>query len=102
MRKILMLALLSAGLWSCKPNGATLQNGPWQARLQRADGGDIVFNFDVKDSAGKKILYIRNAAERLLVDEITQQGDSIFIKMPFSIPSSGQSCSPMAACRAGG
>jgi len=60
-----------------------LQNGPWRAILQRKDGKDIVFNFEVKDSAGKKVLYIRNAGERLLVDDITLQGDSVLIRLPF-------------------
>jgi thiol-disulfide isomerase/thioredoxin len=60
-----------------------LQNGPWRAILQRKDGKDIVFNFEVKDSAGKKVLYIRNAGERLLVDDITLKGDSVLIRLPF-------------------
>jgi thiol-disulfide isomerase/thioredoxin len=60
-----------------------LRNGPWRAVLQRKDGNSIAFNFEVKDSAGKKILYIRNAGERLLVDDITIQEDSVLIRMPF-------------------
>jgi thiol-disulfide isomerase/thioredoxin len=62
---------------------AALRNGHWRAVLQRADGNDIVFNFETKDSAGKKILYIQNAGERLLVDEITFQGDSVWMRLPF-------------------
>src|ERR1035438_6965218 len=60
-----------------------LQNGLWRAVLERKDGSEIVFNFEAKDSAGKKILYIRNAAERLLVDDIVVKGDSVFITLPF-------------------
>lgn len=59
------------------------RNGQWRAFLERQDGNNIVFNFEVKDSAGKQIIYIRNAGERLLVDDITHQGDSIWIKLPF-------------------
>jgi thiol-disulfide isomerase/thioredoxin len=62
---------------------AGLQNGKWRAALKRSDGHDIVFNFEVKDSNNRKILYIRNAAERLLVDDITVQGDSVWIRLPF-------------------
>ncbi|HEY4062844.1 MAG TPA: TlpA disulfide reductase family protein [Puia sp.] len=68
------------------PNVADVRpfrNGPYRAVLERKDGNEIVFNFEVKDSAGKKILYIRNAGERLLVDEIRQQGDSVWIHLPF-------------------
>ncbi|HEX4372053.1 MAG TPA: TlpA family protein disulfide reductase, partial [Puia sp.] len=60
-----------------------LKNGEWRAVLERTDGNNIVFNFLVKDSAGKKILYIKNANERLLVDDIKLVGDSIIIKLPF-------------------
>jgi thiol-disulfide isomerase/thioredoxin len=59
------------------------KNGEWRAFLERTDGNNIVFNFEVRDSAGKQIIYIRNAGERLLVDDITRQGDSIWIKLPF-------------------
>ncbi|WP_295117356.1 TlpA disulfide reductase family protein [uncultured Chitinophaga sp.] len=83
MKKILSLAVLTAGLWSCKSSAPALQNGAWQARLHRADGANIVFNFEVTDSAEKKVLHIINAKERLLVDSIRQEGDSVFIRMPF-------------------
>jgi len=58
-------------------------HGWWQANIVRPDGQNIVFNFLVKDSAGKTILYVRNAAERLLVDDIRFTGDSLQIHMPF-------------------
>jgi len=60
-----------------------LQNGIWRAVLQRKDGHEIAFNFEVKDSAGKKILHIRNATERLLVDDISFDNDSVLITLPF-------------------
>jgi thiol-disulfide isomerase/thioredoxin len=60
-----------------------LQNGEWRAEIVRKDGNNIIFNFEVKDSAGKKILYIRNAGERLLVNDIVINQDSVFITLPF-------------------
>lgn len=60
-----------------------LKNGDWRATLRRPDGKEIVFNFIVKDSAHKQVLYIRNAGERLLVDDIVIQGDSVWIHLPF-------------------
>src|SRR5271154_5786651 len=60
-----------------------LRNGDWRAVLERADGNNIVFNFEIKDSIGKKILYIKNSGERLLVDDIKLVGDSFIIKLPF-------------------
>jgi len=59
------------------------RNGWWRARLERKDGHDIVFNFEVKDSGGRQVLYIRNAGERLLVDDIKREGDSVLVRMPF-------------------
>src|SRR5215475_1658647 len=60
------------------------RNGTWRAYLERKDGNNnIVFNFEVKDSAGKKVLYIRNACYRLLVVDISRQGDSVIIRLPF-------------------
>jgi len=60
-----------------------LRSGQWRAILERKDGNNIAFNFEVKDSAGKKVLYIRNAGERLLVDDISGEGDSVIIRLPF-------------------
>ncbi len=57
--------------------------GFWRAELTRTDGKRIPFNFESKDSAGKNILYIQNAGERLLVDSIIVVHDSVFIQMPF-------------------
>jgi len=84
MSRVLILAVfLYCHVFVSGQEPRHLQNGPWRAILQRKDGKDIVFNFEVKDSAGKKVLYIRNAGERLLVDDITIQGDSVLIRLPF-------------------
>lgn len=85
MRNLWIICLVGIGWAACNAgsNKKELTAGIWQARLHRQDGADIVFNFDVKDSLGKKVLYIINATERMLVDEIQVQGDSLFIKMPF-------------------
>ncbi len=77
---ISLFFLLSAASAISAP---AFRSGQWRALLQRKDGHDIVFNFQVSDSAGKQVIYIRNAGERLLVDDITQTGDSIFIRLPF-------------------
>ena len=59
------------------------RNGQWRAILERKDGQGIVFNFEVKDSGGRQVLYIRNAGERILVDDVKREGDSVLIRMPF-------------------
>jgi thiol-disulfide isomerase/thioredoxin len=66
--------------WIKKP---ALPNGMWRATIERNDGHKIVFNFLSKDSAGKKIIYVINGKEHLLVDSIETRADSVFIQMPF-------------------
>jgi len=83
MKKLLLaIGFLITGLISSAQN-KKLQNGLWRGVLERTDGKQVVFNFETKDSAGKKILYVRNAAERLLVDDISYKGDSVIITLPF-------------------
>ncbi|MDP4129143.1 MAG: TlpA disulfide reductase family protein [Bacteroidota bacterium] len=62
---------------------SSLPDGIWRAHLLRKDGQEISFNFETRDSAEKKILYVMNGKERLLVDQIRQVQDSLFIQMPF-------------------
>ncbi len=65
------------------PKATQFENGFWRATIERPDGQKIVFNFQSKDSAGKKIIYVINGAEHLLVDSIETRDDSVFIQMPF-------------------
>lgn len=68
---------------ACKNAGLSdLQNGSWRATLKTATGVEIPFNFELADSAGSKYLDIINGKERLRVNEITLDGDSILIQMP--------------------
>ncbi len=81
----LVLILGSLGIfsvsWRQKPD--ELKNGYWRATITREDGNQIVFNFLSKDSAGKKIIYILNGAEHLLVDSVKTHADSVYIQLPF-------------------
>jgi len=80
------LALLLVGSLALSATAApkpVLKQGVWKAVLQRTDGQQIIFNFEVKTVNGKPALYVLNATERLLVDDIKQAGDSLWITMPF-------------------
>jgi peroxiredoxin len=84
MHKVFLAMVFCTGaLFASALQEKNLQNGQWRATLERKDGKAIVFNFEVKDSAGKKIAYIKNAGERLLVDDIVVRQDSVFITLPF-------------------
>ncbi|WP_432714806.1 peroxiredoxin family protein [Pedobacter sp.] len=74
-----LFALLSLGANA----QSTLQKGMWNAALHRSDGNKIVFNLAVEQLKGKTVLYVVNEPEKLLVDDVRQVKDSLFINMPF-------------------
>lgn len=76
-----LFSLLLLVSWTDKK--PVFKNGIYRTVLVRPDKKEIVFNFEARDSAGKKILYVLNADEQLLVDSITIKEDSVFIQLPF-------------------
>ena len=62
---------------------SNLSLGIWRGEIIRPDGKPIVFNFQTKMRSGKLIIYIINGAERLLVNDIREKADSVYIRMPF-------------------
>lgn len=77
---ILLFALISL-TWIHKT--PVLQNGNYQFNILREDGEKIVFTTLVKDSLGKKIMYVINGSEKMLVDDIRYMNDSVYIQLPF-------------------
>ena len=61
---------------------AKSQQGWWSGKLLRADGNNIAFTFEWKTEKNKPVWYIHNAAEKIKVDNIFAQGDSLIIQMP--------------------
>jgi peroxiredoxin len=64
--------------------GSTLfsQQGFWSGKLHRSDGRDIAFTFEWKTEKGKPVWYIFNGAEKIKVNNISKEGDSLIIQMP--------------------
>ncbi len=60
---------------------AKLNSGTWRGGLTTA-AGELPFNFEIKDAAGKPVMYILNAQERFKVTDIKTTGDSVLIHMP--------------------
>jgi len=60
----------------------SLQPGNWQGSLKLNDSTELLFNFELMNAKGNVSLTIINADERIVVDEVTLAGDSLFIKMP--------------------
>jgi thiol-disulfide isomerase/thioredoxin len=82
MFRLLSIAVIAITLLSCsndKESIHTLKTGIWRATVE-IQGQELPFNFDlVKDDDGGYDMYIINASERLLLDEIKIDGDSIDI-----------------------
>jgi thiol-disulfide isomerase/thioredoxin len=62
-----------------KEKKTALKTGTWRATIEM-QGQQLPFNFEVVDDAKDGYdVYLRNAAERLLLDEVTVQNDSVNI-----------------------
>lgn len=76
---LLCLLCLSFPLFSLK-----LKNGVYRGvlYLDTAANVQLPFNFEVSGKGKKTQIIIRNAEEKIAVNEIKQKGDSLFFKMP--------------------
>lgn len=77
---LVILGLFSAQFASANPK---LQNAIYRGVITRSDEQKIIFNFEVKQEDGKQVMYIINGDERMLVDNINAEKDSIIIQLPF-------------------
>ncbi|MDO9374056.1 MAG: TlpA disulfide reductase family protein [Ferruginibacter sp.] len=82
MRKFFLVLFISLFVVSLQAQPA-FPKGTWRAELIREDGKTIPFIIEAKDSAGKAAWFVRNAGERLWVDNVTVKGDSVLVQMPF-------------------
>lgn len=79
--RILIIIFLSMTLLS---SAGRLKEGPYRGALivNEIDNTELPFNFDVVYKKKKPVIIIKNGDERITVDEIKINGDSVFIKMP--------------------
>ena len=79
----LLLLLFMSVISACQTTvKESLTAGIWRATLKTELGAEIPFNFEVIDSADKKMLDIINGDERFRVNEVTWTDDSLLIQMP--------------------
>lgn len=87
MQKTPFLLVILCALFSFFSFGQThlpnIKEGIWQGTLHRQDSANIIFNFTVTKQNGNTVWYVHNAGERLLVDSLHRNGDSLFVQMPF-------------------
>jgi thiol-disulfide isomerase/thioredoxin len=80
MKRFFCLLLISVSILSgCKPSIPQLKTGTWRGVLE-VQGQQLPFNFDVEeDSLNGWDIILKNGEERLRLDEVEVQGDSINI-----------------------
>src|SRR5690606_14552267 len=66
----------------CSPKPPQLENGIWRGTFQTDSTIEIPFNFEVYDSADVKQIAFINGKERLNINELDIQGDSVFFTTP--------------------
>ena len=81
LRSFLLLLAVNFSILSFSQT--TLKNGSYKFQIERDDLQTIDFITEVKDSAGKKVMYIINGADRMLVDSVVLKKDSVFFELPF-------------------
>ncbi|HEY9487091.1 MAG TPA: TlpA family protein disulfide reductase, partial [Chryseosolibacter sp.] len=84
MNRFITGALLLLFLTACKPGAedvVSLRTGVWRAVIEIQDR-ELPFNFEViRDNEGGYDLFVINADERLLLDEVALNGDSVNIAL---------------------
>lgn len=80
MKKI--LTLITTVTLFTNLHAQLLKAGIWRGALQRLDGNEIAFNFEVRSQQNKITLIIHNAAEKIEVTDVSFSGDSCFVNMP--------------------
>lgn len=83
MQRLTLLLLLLAQFGVHAQVKKELYKGIWKAQLKRQDGELVVFNFETKKLERRWQLIIRNASERIVVNEVMVKGDSVNFVMPF-------------------
>ncbi|MFD2513465.1 peroxiredoxin family protein [Pontibacter locisalis] len=83
-RLILLLALaLTQVITSCTSSTSTnhtIKPGPWRVALQ-AQGQEIPFIMEAEAKGDSTVLYLINGEERILVDDIKTESDSVKIRL---------------------
>lgn len=74
-----LFLFLLTGCFAKKETSQDLASGMWRASVE-IQGRELPFNFEVKKEGSNDInIYLINAEERLLLDEVTIKGDSVDI-----------------------
>src|SRR4051812_46844022 len=65
------------------PAQKMIHQGQWRGVLQLNDSTELPFNFVCEFQGTTQTLVIKNGKEKIVVDEIIYDGDSVFINFPY-------------------
>lgn len=85
MKKLLFIAIAAITIVSCGKK-SEMKQGPWLGVIQidptdKSMNLPINMNYSVSEQ-GVPQMVITNADEKIVIDEITQKGDTLFMKLP--------------------
>lgn len=75
MRILPFFAIVVIG-FSCDAPSPELKSGIWRGVIQ-LQGQQLPFTFEVENQAGKYLVYLKNASEKITLDEVSIAGDSV-------------------------
>lgn len=79
MRGLLFITILALSV-GCTPKPVEPQTGTWRG-LIHLQGKQLPFQFELEGDQGEYKAYLRNATEKILLDEISISGDSVFMAL---------------------
>ncbi len=82
MKQLFIIVLALVQLNIAAKSQKELFKGSWKAQLHRQDSQLVVFNFETKKVNNRWQLVIRNASERIVVNNVFVKGDSVNFRMP--------------------
>ncbi len=75
---LIIWCILLMGCLSKEHTSVDLKSGVWRATVE-IQGKELPFNFEVQRNGNNTVIYLINAEERLLLDEVKTEGDSVDI-----------------------
>jgi thiol-disulfide isomerase/thioredoxin len=83
-KKIFRLLILILTPYTFMAQAPQIAEGIWRGvlTLDKKNKIELPFTFNVFYADGQPTITIFNAEENIVIDEVTQQGDSVFFKMP--------------------
>jgi len=79
---VFLLLILIAACNGADKNSPVMIEGQWHAKLEVMDNYDLPFTFELRREHGQTLMEVKNAQEKILVDEIKMAGDSFHIQLP--------------------